>query len=191
MNPGTFCKNVSRITTGNGFKRVIQGVNINTLRDDAGIILTASTEPSREALETYFDGVVVSASQTDLGYLTFMIPRDYDESVDKLHFRFFCNSAGDSNTPTIDGAIYRKRAGAALSADLDPTISAAMNNSTAKAGFVEVVSQGDGHKAGDAICANFTTSAHTTDAAHIYGLEVVYASNLAYYDKTDRSIADE
>ena len=190
MNPATFCQNASRIVTGKGFKRVIQGININTIRTDGGIIPTASTNPSRTAVETSFDALVIASSQTSVGYLTFGIPRDYDETVDKLHFRFLAQSAG-TDVPTIDGAIYRKRAGAALSADLDPTISAAINTATALADWVEVVSQGDGHKAGDAICANFTTSAHTSHAVHIYDLEVVYASNLAYFDKTDRSIADE
>jgi len=191
MNEANFLKKLEGLVTGDGFKRVIQGVNINTLRDDAGIILTASTEPSREALETVFDGVVVSASQTDLGRLAFQIPRDYDESVDKLHIRFLCNSAGDTNTPTIDGTMYRKRAGAAVSADIDPTISAAVNNNTAKADWVEIVSEGDGWHAGDAVCCEFTTSAHTTDALNVYGLEVVYASDLVYYEDDERSISDE
>lgn len=191
MNPAHFLKNLERLIGGHGFKRVIQGINLNTLRDDAGIILTASTEPSREALETLFDGVVVSASQTDLGRLVFQIPRDYDESVDKLDIRFLANSAGDTNTPTIDCIMYRKRAEAAISADIDPTISAAVNNNTAKADWVEVRSHGDKWLAGDAVCCEFATSAHTTDALHVYGLEVVYASTLVYEDTDDRSISDE
>jgi hypothetical protein len=190
MNPGTFLKNCERISTGHGFKRVIQGLNINSIRA-AGLIPTASTEPSRESLETNFEGLRVSNGQTALGDVTFNIPRDYDESVDKLHFRFLAASSGDTDTPTIDAAIYRKRPLTALGSDLDPTISAAMNNNTTGADYVEVVSQGDGHQAGDAITAVFTTSAHSTDNADIYGFEVVYMSDLAYFDKTDRSIADE
>ena len=191
MNPGTFLKNLERISTGQGFKRVIQGLNINSLRDADGIILTDSTEPSREALETNFDGVVVSSSQTDLGSLTFQIPRDYDESVDKLDIRFLANSAGDTDTPTIDCAMYRKRAGAALSSDIDPTISGAVNTNTGLADWVQVRSHGDGWQAGDAVTCIFTTSAHTTDALNIYGLEVVYASDLVFFEETERSISDE
>jgi len=191
LNPATFLSRLEGIVTGYGFKRVIQGVNINSLRDDAGIILTASTEPSREALETVFDGVVVSSSQTDLGRLAFQIPRDYDATVDKLHIRFLCNSAGDTNTPTIDCIMYRKRAGAAVSSDIDPTISAAANTNTALADWVEIVSEGDGWLPGDAVCCEFATSAHTTDAFHVYGLEIVYASDLVYYNDDERSISDE
>ena len=187
LNAANFLKRLEGVVTGDGFKRVIQGININSLRV-AGLILTASTEPSRESLETSFEGVRVSSSQTVLGDLTFLIPRDYDESVDKLYIRFLANSAGDTNTPTIDCAMYRKRAGAALSSDVDPTISAAVNNNTAKAGYVEVVSEGDGWKAGDAVTCVLTTSAHTTDALDVYGLEVVYPSALAYFEDDERSI---
>lgn len=187
MNPATFLHNVERIVTGHaGLKVSMPGVNLNSLRDSDGTILTASTEPSREALETSFIGAVVSASQTDLGTLTFMIPRDYDATVDKLYIRFLANSAGDTNTPTIDCAMYRKRAGAALSSDIDPTISAAVNNNTTKAGWVEIVSEDDGWQPGDAVTCVFTTSAHTTDALNVYALEVVYYSDLVYYEPTER-----
>jgi hypothetical protein len=190
MNPGTFCKNMERITTGYGFKRTIAGININTLRLATGAILAAdSGNPQRGSLETNFEGVILASSQTDLGSLTFQIPRDYDQSVDKLRIRFLANSAGDTDTPAIDAAMYRKRAAAALSSDIDPTISAAVNNNTAKAGWVEIVSEGDGWQAGDAVTILFTSGAHTTDALHVYGLEVVYAGDLAYFDQDDRSIS--
>ena len=187
MNPFTFCSNMERIVTGIGFKRSIPGLDINSLRDADGIIPTASTEPGRNALETSFDGVDVSSSQTDLGSLTFMVPRDYDATVDKLRIRFLAQSAGDTNTPTIDAAIYRKRAGAALSSDLDPTISAAVNNNTTTAGWVEVKAEGLGLQPGDALTCIFTTSAHTTDALNIYALEVVYVGDLAYYEESERN----
>lgn len=191
LNAGTFLKRLEAVTTGYGFRRVIQGININTLRLATGAILAAdSGNPGRVTLETYFEGVQLPSSQTDLGSLTFNIPRDYDQTVDKLRIRFLANSAGDTNTPTIDAAMYRKRALAALSADIDPTISAAVNNNTTKADYVEIVSDGDGWQPGDAVTVLFTTSAHTTDALNIYGLEVVYASDLVYYDADERSIAD-
>lgn len=187
LNAGTFLKRMEGAVTGLGFKREIQGLDINSLRDSDGTILTASTEPSREALETNFVGAVVSSSQTDLGNLTFKIPQDYDASVDELKIRFLANSAGDTNTPTIDAVMYRKRAGAALSDDLDPTISAAVNNNTAKAGWVEIDASGLGMQPGDAVSMTFTTAAHTTDALNVYALEVIYRSDLVYYNEADRS----
>ena len=192
FNAATFLFNTQFIVTGNGFKRVIQGLNINQLHLADGAPLAAdSGNPMRASLETYFEGVQLASSQTDLGSLTFPIPRDYDESIDKLHIRFLANSAGDTNTPTIDAAMYRKRKETALSSDIDPTISGAVNNNTAKADWVEIVSESDGWKAGDSVTCLFTSSAHTTDALNVYDIEVVYASDLVYYEDAERSISDE
>ena len=53
MNPGQFLLNLNRIVTGHGYKRVIQGVSINTLRLTTGAILAADTgHPQRGSLET-------------------------------------------------------------------------------------------------------------------------------------------
>ena len=192
MNPGQFLLNLDRIITGRGFKCVIQGININTIRSGDGIIPTASTHPGRVAIETSFDGLQSANGQTALGQLVFQIPRDYDESIDKLDFRFLAQMSGDTNSAvTIDAALYRKRVGAALSSDLDPTISAAVNTATELADWVEVRSHGDGHKAGDAITIDFTTASHSTDSLNVYGIEVVYASDLVYFEDSERSISDE
>ena len=192
LNPATFLKRLESIVTGDGFKRVIQGVNINTIRSGDGIIPTASTHPGRVAVETSFDALTSDANQTALGQLTFQIPRDYDATVDKLDFRFLAQMAGDDDDDiTIDAAMYRKRAGAALTADLDPTISGAINTLTELADWVEVRSHGDEWQPGDAVCIDFTASTHANDAIHVYGIEVVYASDLAYYNDDERSISDE
>lgn len=192
FNVANFLKGLEFLVTGDGFKRTIQGLNINQLHLASGAPLAAdSGNPMRVTLESYFEGVQLASSQTDLGSLTFPIPRDYDATVDKLDIRFLANSAGDTNTPTIDCAMYRKRRVAALSADIDPTISAAVNTNTAKADWVEVRSHSDGWEPGDQVTCLFTSSAHTTDALNIYDVEVVYASDLAYYEDTERSISDE
>ncbi len=187
LNAAHFLKQLDGLITGSGFKRVIQGVNINTIRADGGLILTGSTNPNRNAVETSFDALVITNSQTDIGRLVFNVPRDYDQSLDYLKLRFLAESAGDTDTPTIDGAIYRKRAGAALSDDLDPTISGAVNTNTAKAGYVEVDCSDLDLRPGDAVNIELTSSAHTNDSLHIYGLEAVYKSDLVYFSKTDRS----
>lgn len=187
LNPATFLKSLERIVTGQGFKRVIQGVDINSMRLATGGILAAdSGNPGRVSLETHFEGVQLPSSQTDLGSLAFQVPRDYDESIDKMYVRFLANSAGATNTPTIDAALYQKKIETALSADLDPTISAAVQTSTAKADWVEIKAESQGLVAGAAVTWVLTTSAHTTDALNIYALEVVYYSDLAYFDSSMR-----
>lgn len=185
LNAATFLKRLEGVVTGLGFKREIPGIDVNSLRDDGGVILDGSTEPSREALETVFDGVRVSNSQTDLGRLTFKIPRDYDKDNDYLRVRFLAQSTG-TDVPTIDGKLYRKRAGAAVSSDLDPTISAAVNTNTALADWVEVNCDGLGMQPGDAVCMEFVTSAHSSHNLDVYALEVIYRSDLVYNVDTER-----
>ena len=187
MNPGNFCRKMEGVITGTGFKRSIPGLDLTALRDADGTILTASTEPDVAALETHFVGLQSNTSQTDLGTLVFMVPRDYDATVDKIRIRFLACSAGDTDTPTIDASIYRKRAGADLSDDLDPTISDEVNNSTTGAGWVEIKVEGEDLEPGDVLTCVFAASAHTTDILYIYALEVVYMGDLAYYEDDERN----
>lgn len=187
MNPGQFLKNLDRIVTGCGYKKQIAGIGIDNIHLASGAPLAADGgNPMRATLETYFEGVQLASSQTALGTLTFTIPEDYDESVDKLRIEFLAESAGDTDTPTIDASIYRKRAGAALSADIDPTISAAVPTNTSGAAWRRIVSDGDGWQAGDAVTCIFASSAHTTDALNVYGLKVIYAGCIVHFDPNDR-----
>lgn len=185
MNPGTFLKKLEGVITGFGFKRTVPGIGIESLRDSDGTILTGATEPLRASLETNFEGIQSTAGQTDLGTLQFVIPRDYDENNDELLVRFLAQSAG-TDVPTIDATLYRKREGVAISADLDPTISGAINSLTALADWVEVDCSDLSLKPGDAIHMDLTLSAHASHATNIYGLEVVYRSDLVYFEDTER-----
>lgn len=187
LNPGTFLKRAESIITGFGYKKEIPGLGINQLRlATGGILVVDSGNPGRVSLETSFEGVQLPSSQTALGSLTFKIPRDYDQTQDELAIRLLANSAGDSDTPTIDGAVYRKRAGAALSSDLDPTISAAVNSNTNIADWVEVNCDSLSLQPGDAVTVQLTSSAHTSDALNVYAIEVIYRSDLVFNVQTDR-----
>lgn len=186
MNPATFLKNTERIVTGQGFKRIIPGITLSSWKNADGLELTAATEPRRASAETVFEAVTSYRGTTVGGSLQFVVPRDYDQTVDKLKIRFLAQSSS-SETPTIDAVLYRKRAGAAISGDLDPTISAAINSATAKAAWVEINCDDLGMQPGDALHFDFTFSTHSSHEANMYGLEVEYRSDLVYYDKTDRS----
>lgn len=169
-------------------RRCLAGVDINSIRV-AGLIPTASTEPSRESLETNFEGLVVSASQTVAGDLTFLVPRDYDPIRDSLRVRFLTQMGGTTDTSIeIDASLYRKREGVALTSDLDPVISASIVISTTNAGWVEVNADTQALQPGDAVTFVFSTTAHTTDAVNIYAVEVVYFGTKSgqYYKTSER-----
>lgn len=190
MNPGTFLSRCDSILTGFGFKREIQGVDINSLRlEDGSYPVSGSGNPGYTSLETNFEGLQLPNTQTDLGTLTFKIPRDYDQTLDYLRVRFLVNSAGDTDTPSIDSAMYRKRAGAALSDDLDPTISAVVPTNTVKAAWREINADGLGVQPGDGVSFDISTGGTrgTADALNIYAIEVIYRSDLVYFDPDDRS----
>ncbi len=189
-NPGTLLSRFEKMLTGFGFKREIQGLDINSLRLETGAILVAdSGNPGRVTLESVFEGVQLPSSATDLGTLTFKIPRDYDQTLDYLRVRFLANSVGDTDTPSIDAALYRKRAGAAISADLDPTISAVVNTNTALAAWVKINADGLSLQPGDAVTVDISTGGTrgTNDALNIYAIEVIYKSDLVYFDPDDRN----
>lgn len=184
LNFGLFLAQIGLTKPDNGFK--VSKDILMLARDTNGQLCTNSSVPDVIAVETSAIVLQVAASQTHAGTYVINVPRDYDADTDYAKLRFLVESAGDTNTPTIDGAVYRKRPGAALSADLDPTISAAINNNTAKAGWVEIDMSSLDFNPGDTLTIVATTSAHTTDAANIYGVEFVYKSTLAYFVETER-----
>ena len=189
MNPATFLSNCQRIVTGwPGLKCNLPGVDINAVRDADGTILTGATEPSREALESSFIGLVVSFSATDLGTLSFMVPRDYDATVDKMYVRFLVSSGGTTDAPILDAALYRKREGVALSSDLNPTASPAIPKTSATTGAAwrQIAAERLGLLPGDGLTWVLSTGTHTSDAVNVYAIEVVYYSDLAYWKCEDR-----
>jgi hypothetical protein len=182
---------MSNIITGIGFKRSIPGIDINSIRLATGAILVAdSGNPGRVTSESYFETVVLPSSQTDLGTLTFMVPRDYDATQDKMRIRFLVNSGGTTDAPTLHAAIYVKKPGTALGADVSPTASAAIPKTSATTGAAwrEIIVEGEGLEPGDAVCCLLHTGGTrgTTDSVVIYALEVVYIGDLAYYEEDER-----
>ena len=184
LNPGTLLKRLEGIVTGFGFKRVIPGIGIESLRTSAGLILEAATTPKRAAFEAHFEGVAATAGSAAGGTLNFVVPRDYDETNDYLAIRILAQSAG-TDVPTIDATVYRKREGYAI-VEVDPTISGAINTATALADWVEIVFDGKGLKAGDAMNVELIVGTHASHDANFYGLEIVYRSDLVYYENTER-----
>lgn len=189
LNGATFCKELDTMIPGWGFKRHLPGVNLHSLRDSNGNVLDQSSTPPWAALETNAIGVQVASSQTAIGGFVFTVPRDYDQSVDYLRFRVLAQSGGTTDTPSIDAAIYRKRAGSALSADLDPTISGVIVISSSAGSWVEIDADGLSIRPGDVLTVVLSLGGTrgTTDSADLYDLEVYYKSDLVFYEKTERS----
>jgi len=186
LNPATFLKKLDGTITGIGIKKSIDVTE--QIKGSAGAALTSTTTNAGiGAIETNFDGIICDASGTAVLSLKMLVPRDYDKDIDKMRVRFLAQMGGSTNSSVaIDAALFQKKVETALSADLDPTISGSINTLAEVADWVEVVADSQGLIPGSALYWEFTTSAHTTDAIHIYAVEVEYWSNLVYNDRDDR-----
>lgn len=182
---GTALSQLNSIVPGLGFKKA-QDITI-LARDTNGAPLTNATTPPIAAVETNALAIVQAAATTFLCELVWMVPRDYDQVKDELRLRFLTNSAGDVDVPTLDASVYSKRAATALTADLDPVISAAVPNNTTKAAWREINIDSQSLQPGDVLTIKVDSSAHGTDALNIYTIEMEFRSTLVYYDKNDRS----
>lgn len=198
MNPATFLQNCDRIISGKGFKKVIPGVGIHSIRDSSGDLLDSSTTPALAALETNMEGIQVAAAATAIGELRFVIPWDYDENDNELLVWILAVSGGTTDTPSIDGAMYAKRNGLALTSDLNPTITSVCPISTSYASWLMLdcsdmtIDDSDGVaqplRGGDVIQITLTTGGTrgTTDTLDIYDIDVSYRSDLVFFDPDDR-----
>lgn len=188
MVPNTFLRQLAEIPKhpGDGFLRSHKLSITGDLRTAAGLVLTAATAPLVAAFETNALGVQVAAGQTAAGSFTFQVPLDYDQQADTLKIVVLVNSAGNTNTPILDATVYRKRAGAALSADLGSTDSAAIPSLATLAAERTIVISGKSLRPGDVLTINLITGAHATDAVNIYGVEVRYKSALVASDPASR-----
>lgn len=184
LRAGALKQSCDQIVNGNGFKKSIDV--LDAFRDTSGATLTNSTTPAITALESSALGIVVANNATLIGKLIWQVPRDYDQTNDYLRLRFLASSSGDNNTPAIDATVYRIRTGAAISSDLDPTISGSINNDTTDKGWVEINIDGKSLQPGDVLTITVDTAAHATDNVDVYGAELVYKTDLVYNVRNER-----
>jgi hypothetical protein len=176
------------VTGGDGLTKSVV-IPLTDLKTSAGLTLTAGTNPLTAALETNAVGVQWAAGNATAALLNFVVPLDFDKGADLLQVAFMVNSAGNTDAPILDATVYRKRAGAALSADLDPTASSAIPKSaTAATAAAEriITLLGKGLQARDILTILVAPGTHGTDAVNVYGVEVRYKSTLVAYADTDR-----
>lgn len=188
INGAMFLKQLDGIKPdGGGFKRSIDVTE--QIKGSAGAALSGTTTNAGVgAIETNYDGIICDASGTAVLSLKMLVPRDDDEEKDYMAVRFLAQMGGSTNTAiAIDATCFQKKVGTALGSDLDPTISGSINTLAEVAGWVEVVADGQGLVPGSGLYWEFTTTAHTTDAIHIYAVEVEYYSDLVYNDEDDRA----
>lgn len=190
MTPSNFFQALKSMffTGGSGFVRSVV-IPLTDLKTSAGLTLTAGTNPLVAALETNAVGVQWAAGNATAALLNYVVPLDFDQGADLLQIVFLVNSAGNTDAPILDATVYRKRAATALSADLDPTASAAIPKSaTAATAAAErtIILSGKGLRPRDVLTILIAPGTHATDAVNVYGVEARYKSSLVAYAPADR-----
>lgn len=193
MSPMQFCKQVNLIKGGgDGFRRdIIVPLREAFLFSDGSTLTTSLATNAGFAMgET--NALVLSWAATKVvpaGY-SFVIPGDYDESADDLRVRFLGQMSGATDAIALTINAYRKRAGAALTADQGPFTTKGTDNVAATftntSSIRHIDMNGKSNRANDIITLKITPPAHNTDAISIYGVVVRYKSNLALYTESDR-----
>lgn len=191
MNEANLTSRIGAAATGDGFRRS-KNLNLLTeLRATTGLDLDATTTvPLIAALEVGGYGLNCAAGQTHVGLINWTVPEDYDESQDELLIRTLAQMHGSADTAIhITASVYRKRAGIALVTETTTKVSghiASGVTTTTAAALAEIDLSDLSLLPGDALTIRLTADAHATDALYVYGAWIVYRSNLAFSDESDR-----
>lgn len=174
--------------SGVGFYRTVP-LPLGSFRTSGNLTLTAATNPLVAALETNFLGVQWAAGDSTKMSLNWVVPDDYDKNTDIIKLNYLCNSAANTDSPTLTVNVYRKRAGTALTADLAPSATSAIAKSAtaATAAAVRTVTiSAKGLQAGDVLSILVAPGTHATDAVNLYSVSLRYPSTLVDFDPTTR-----
>lgn len=196
FNVANFLKGLEALVTGDGYKKSYP-LPLSNWHDSGGLLLTTTLSAmGHDLLDTGSKQLVIfiDDDETSMGIVPFSIPQSYDSTLDKLRIRLLVSmDGGTSNAEVlITSALYRKRAGAAATADLDPTddTDTYIPSAVADAKWIEINADGNGLQGGDQMTLHLTSGSHATDGIIIYGAEFIINDDLAYYNDDDRSIAD-
>lgn len=140
-----------------------------------------------EASETNGRVVKVEEATDTIGFLSIVVPRDYDEALDHLTVRVLANqiTVSTDNDVELDVELYVKNAGAALSADKNPTKPGTVLTTAAQ--WITFNLSGFGLKRLDVVHLKLITNgANDTDGEEIVlgGIQAEYRSCLVSYNRT-------
>ena len=196
LNAANYLHRTRFTVTGDGFKKSYP-LPLSNWHDSGGLLLTTTlTAMGHDLLDTGSKQLVIfiDDDETSMGIVPFSIPQSYDSSLDRLRIRLLVSMDGGTTDAEvlITSALYRKRDGAAATADLDPTDDTAtyIPSAVADAAWIEINADGNDLQGGDQMTLHLTSSGHATDGIIIYGAEIVINDDLVYYDGDDRSIED-
>lgn len=159
----------------------------NALRADVAAL---RAQLGLTADETNARVLKIEETVDSVGNLVIKVPLDYDEASDTLKVRVLASqlTVSTDNDVELDAEVYRKRAGVALTADLNPTAPGTVLSTTEQ--WVEFDLSGNTFLRDDVLTVELITNgANDTNAEEvlIHDVEVLYRSCLVSYDREDAS----
>lgn len=185
FTPDNFLYALKQIVTGGGklSNSTLQapdgGFNRDEQLDVTDAVLGTGTTAG---LVSNMVALTTAASSTTVGTWQYQIPRDYDQTTDKLIVRVIADSAGTTDTPKLTVTPHTLVLGGTPVAITGITSSTGVSNVPQ---VFEFDFSGNGLVRDELFALTLTTAAHTTDAVQTYSIEIVYASTLvAFLDET-------
>lgn len=163
---------------------------INYDGSEAGAAVATLTGVYFAADETNARVIKVDDATDTVGYLTFPIPRDYDEKTDHLIVRVLASQLTQSTDDDVelDSNTYVKTAGSALGTDVSPTAPGTVLSTTEQ--WITFDLSGNSLNRDDVVTFKLVTNgANDTDGEEvlIHAIEVSSRSTLVSYDEEDAS----
>jgi len=203
LSLNNFLYGLKQIVTGDnevdgGFWRdlivPLAAVDLNTAINydgsEAGAAVATLSGAYIAADETNARVIKVDDGTDDIGHVTFPVPRDYDEAVDKLKVRVLASQLTQSTDDDVelDSEVYVKTAGSALGSDLDPTAPGTVLSTTEQ--WIEFDLSGNSLVRDNVVNFQLVTNGlNDTDGEEvlIHAVEVSYRSTLVSYNGEDAS----
>lgn len=184
--PGTSSTTLSSTQSADG------GIKKDNILPLSGIvILTSGTALKLSTITNYtaVPAVETAATDTSIGYVSFLVPRDYDEASDHLTLRIAVMLAAADVGITLTGTANVTVPGSVPSAKTAVTATVPFATTLAALGtteqIVDINLSGYGLKRDNVVSVLLAYVGTTSGVADIFGLHIHFDSTIVSYNDTD------
>lgn len=174
----------------------LSALELNVVRtvntSDAGAAADPVVEAGAHFAADETNARVIKVEETidTIAYLTFPVPRDYDEFTDELKVRVLASqlTVSTDNDVQLDSETYIKTAGSALGSDVSPAAPSTVLSTTEQ--WITFDLSGLGLERDDVVTFKLNTDGHNDtngEEVLIHAVKVSYVSTFVSYDEEDSS----
>lgn len=183
FTPDNFLYALRQIVTGGGkLSNSTLPAPDGGFNQDVNVGLNSGPLASGATLTTSNNVPIISSAASSTALLintnSFIVPRDYDQTTDKVIVRIFAKSAGTTDTPTLTVASSTTVLAGTVGVAAKSITGAAISN---KVAVYEYDLSGLGLVRDEILSFTLTSAVHNTDAVQVFAIELVYASTLVAF----------